>query len=388
MAHRPVGEHDPALVHAGGLGHQLGNSPVNVRFADDGNALFVEQAVGGAGHDMNFILEGVPALDGDGVAAVFFGQGFHGHLQFRHIPQVIVRNIAGHVFPAIGHHLVHFAFFFPPLLHFGVKLRQGDGSQLNIEFFQQLPFVAHGGPEIEGPGADLQNAGVAEYPNHVAHGQEVLHAPLKFGVGQIAVIHIGEGYLEAAQHLAGGEQAALGIAQAHAVGVGPLIPGTPKQHRHVQFLGQPRALVFRAEVGVGDEQAVHLFPLEFFGDFRHPRVVVEQSFLVDIVDVHEIHAHFPKPVGGQLPVFHGGRGGEDGPAGGGEAQLDVCAHEKTLLLYHASFMQYVRNRPGTGTGFRLPLAVFVPGKGKLALGAFGSPLQNDGGFGVHRHRDG
>ena len=76
----------------------------------------------------------------------------------------------------------------------------------------------------------MQDTGVAEHLHHVAHRQKVLHTPLKLRVRQAAVGHVGEGNLEAAQDLAGGEQAALAIAQAGAVGLGALVARAPQQH--------------------------------------------------------------------------------------------------------------------------------------------------------------
>ena len=292
---------------------------MDVGFAHHGDALLVEQAVGGAGHDVDFILQGVPALDGNGIAAVLLRQGLHGHLQFGHVVQIAVLNFAGHVFPAVGNDFLHLGLLGAPLLHFGIQLGQGDGRQLDVELLQQLALVAHGRPEVEGPGADLQNPGVAEHLHHVAHRQKVPDAPFKLGIRQIAVVHVGEGHPEAPQHLARGKQAALAVPQAHAVFVGALVPRAPEQHRHVQLPGQAGALVFRAEIGVGQEQAVHLFPLELLADGGHARVIVEQPLLVDIVDVHKIHAQRPQTVGGQLSVLHGGGGAEDCPAGRGKA---------------------------------------------------------------------
>ena len=315
MAHGPVGEHHPALVHAGGFGDQLGNGPVDVRFADHGNALLVQQAVGRAGHDVDLVLQGVPALDGDGVAAVFLRQGFHGDLQFRHVGQVFILNFTGHVFLAVGNDLGDLGLFRPPLAHFGVQLGQRDGGQLDIELFQQLTLVAHGGPEIEGPGADLQNAGMTEHLDYIAHRQEIPDASFEFGIFQVAVVHVCEGHPEAPQHLAGGKQAALAVAEPHAVCIGPLIPGPPQQHRHVQGLCQTGALIFRAEVGVGQEQAVHLFPLEFFDDLFQPGVVVVQAFFIHIVYIHKVNIHLPQPIRGEFTVFHSSRGAENGPAG-------------------------------------------------------------------------
>ena len=165
-----------------------------------------------------------------------------------------------------------------------------------------------------------------EYPDHIAHRQEVPDAPFKFRISQVAVVHIGEGNPEPAQHLSGGKQAALAVPQAHALFVGPLVPGTPQQHRHIQLLRQPGAFIFRAEIGMGKEQAIHLFLPEFLRDRIHARVVVEQSFVIDVVDVHEIDSQLPQPVCGQLPVLHRRRCAENSPPRWCKTQFDFCCH--------------------------------------------------------------
>ena len=110
------------------------------------------------------------------------------------------------------------------------KFGHGDRRKLDVELLEQLALVAHGRPEVEWTGGHLQDAGVLEGLDHVANGQKVPNAALELGVGQAAVGHVGEGNLEAAQDLAGGEQAALAIAQACAVGLGALVARTPQQY--------------------------------------------------------------------------------------------------------------------------------------------------------------
>ena len=78
MANGPVGEHAAVTAQVGGLDHERGDGAVDVGLADDGDTHLVEDGVGGAGHNAQLVLQGVPALDGAGVAAVLRDQALHG----------------------------------------------------------------------------------------------------------------------------------------------------------------------------------------------------------------------------------------------------------------------------------------------------------------------
>lgn len=156
------------------------------------------------------------------------------------------------------------------------KFGHGDGRKLNIELLEQLALVAHGGPEVERTGRHLQDARVLEGLDHVAHGQKVPDAALELGIGQAAVGHIGKGNLEAAQNLAGGEQAALAIAQAGAVGLGALVARAPQQHRQTELAGKAGANVLGAKVGVAQHDAVDALGAELLDDRLDMAVVKER----------------------------------------------------------------------------------------------------------------
>ena len=215
---------------------------------------------------------------------------------------------------AVVHHLLDIAAVGQRPLHLLLQLRQGNGGQLDVKALQQLALVAHGRPEIKGPRPDLQDADIPKGAHHIAHCQKRRQPLLKGGIFQPAVAQIGERHAEAAQHLAGGKQAALAVPQAHAVLIGALVPGTPQQHRHVQLLGQPGADVLRAEIAVGDEQAVHMGLAEAAAHRRPICLIVEKALRIDACHVHKADAQLLQSLPRQLRIFHRRRRGKDIPA--------------------------------------------------------------------------
>lgn len=149
---------------------------------------------------------------------------------------------------------------------------------------------------------DLQNACVAEGAHHVAHRQEIPQAPLKHRVVQAAVGEIGKGHAKAPQHFSRGEQPALGVPQSGAVGLRPLVQGTPQQHGDVQVFGKAGAQILRAKVAVGQKQPVHPGGPEFLQDLQPVVLVVEQALLVDVVNVHEVDAQLTQTLRDSLPA--------------------------------------------------------------------------------------
>lgn len=51
------------------------------------------------------------------------------------------------------------------------------------------------------------------------------------------------------------------------------------------------------------EQTVNLGSLEFFHNLQAVVFIVEEAFLVDVVNVYKIHAQLPQAVGGEITVF-------------------------------------------------------------------------------------
>ena len=294
---------------------------MDVGLADDGDALVVEERVRRAGHDAELALQGVPALDGRRVAVVLLHQPLHGHREARDVRELLVRDLDVHVLTAVGDGLLHLAALGDGFFDLRRQLRQGDGRELDVELLQQLTLVAHRAPEVEGPGADLENADVAEGLYHVADREEITHAALKHGVGKAAVSQVCKGYAEAPEHLAGGEEAALRVAQARAVGLRTLVQRSPEQHGDVQILGQPGAEVLGAEVAVGKQQPVHARGTEFFHDLQPVVLVVEQALLVDVVYVHKVDAQLPEPLRRQPAVLYRVGRTENAPSGGCKPQF-------------------------------------------------------------------
>ena len=228
MAHGPVGEHAAMTAKIGCLDHERGDGAVDVGFADDRDTHLVEDGVGGAGHNAQLVLQSVPALDGSGVAAVFLDQALHGDGKTGDRGDLVLGDADLKAVGDVGEHGGHGLLVGLGVAHGLDKLGHGDGRKLDVELLEQLALVAHGRPEVEGAGGHLQDAGVLEGLDHVAHGQKVPDAALELGVGQTAIGHVGKGHLEAAQHFAGGEQAALAIAQTGAVGLGALVARAPQ----------------------------------------------------------------------------------------------------------------------------------------------------------------
>ena len=128
-------------------------------------------------------------------------------------------------------------------------------------------------------------------------------AALEHGVGKAAVRQVCKGHAEAPEHLAGGKEAALRVAQARAVWLGALVQRAPEQNRDVQILGQPRAEVLGAEVAVRQKQALDTLRAELL-EYPEPVVLaVKQALLIDVVNVHEVHAQFLQALCRQVPVL-------------------------------------------------------------------------------------
>ena len=144
MAHCPVGE-EAALVLAGrGLDEQRRDRAVDIRFADGGDALLVEQRVRRTGHDAQLVLKRVPALDGDGIAVVFRSQRLHADLERRHVFQLLIAYGDVHARAAVVDRLADaFALRLRTLDRLN-KLGHGDGRELNVELLKQLALIAHG----------------------------------------------------------------------------------------------------------------------------------------------------------------------------------------------------------------------------------------------------
>ncbi|GFI52971.1 hypothetical protein IMSAGC021_01280 [Muribaculaceae bacterium] len=293
MSDSPVRKEAPCAVQRRRLHQQRRDRAVDIRLADNRDPFLVQQGICRAGHDTQFALQLVPALDRNGSAAVFLSQILHCHLQRRHILQFVIFDHDLHIFTAVSDNLFHFRLFFFYSLHLIRQLRHRDRRKLDIEFFKQFPFIAHGGPEIKRPCGNLKDADAAECLYHITYCHKVPYAPLKHRIIQTAVSHVGKGYAEPSEHLARRKQPALGIPEPYAVLVRPFIQRSPEQHRYVQLLCQPCALILRTEVAVGQEQPVDLLRLEFLRYFDPVIIVIEKPLFVDIRDIHKIYAHLP-----------------------------------------------------------------------------------------------
>ena len=203
------------------------------------------------------------------------------------------------------------------------KLGHGDGRKLDVELLEQLALVAHGRPEIERTGGHLQDASVLESLDHVAHGQKVPDTALELGIGQTAVGHVGEGNLEATQDLAGGEQAALAIAQTDAVGLGALVARTPQQHGQAELAGKAGANVLGAKVGVAEHDAVDALGAELLDDRRDMAVVEQQALVVDVVDIHNLDADLAQAISRKAAILDRVRRAKDATARGHKTELDL-----------------------------------------------------------------
>ena len=211
------------------------------------------------------------------------------------------------------------------------KLGHGDGRKLDVELLEQLALVAHGRPEVERTGGHLQNTGVLEGLDHVAHGQKVPDAALELGIGQAAVGHVGEGNLEAAQDLAGGEQAALAVAQAGTIGLGALVARAPQQHGQTELAGKAGADVLGTKVGVAEHDAVDALGAELLDDRRDMAVVEQQALVVDVVDIHNVDANLAQAISRQAAILDCVRRAKDAAARGHKAELDLI-HVRPPLI--------------------------------------------------------
>ena len=331
MAHGPVGEHAAVAAQVGGLDHQRGDGAMDIGLAHDGDTHLVEDSVGGAGHNAQLVLQGVPALDGTGVAAVLLDQALHGDGQSCDRGNLVLGDADLKAVVDVGKHGGHGLLVGLGVAHGLDKLGHGDGRKLNVELLEQLALVAHGRPEVERAGGHLQDAGVLEGLDHVAHGQEVPNAALELGVGQAAVGHIGEGNLEAAKYLAGGEQAALAIAQAGAVGLGALVARTPQQHGQAELAGKAGANVLGAKVGVAQHDAVDALGAELFDDRLDMAVVEQQTLIVDVVDIHDVDADLAQAISRQPAILDRVRRAKDAAARGHKTELDLI-HVRPPLI--------------------------------------------------------
>lgn len=203
------------------------------------------------------------------------------------------------------------------------KLGHGDGRKLDVELLEQLALVAHGRPEVERAGGHLQDAGVLEGLNDVAHGQEVPDAALELGISQAAVGHVGEGDLEAAQDLAGGEQAALAVAQAGAIGLGALVARAPQQHGQTELAGKAGADVLGTKVGVAQHDAVNALGAELLDDRLDMAVVEQQALVVDVVDINDVDADLAQTVSRQTTILDRVRRAKDAAARRHKTELDL-----------------------------------------------------------------
>ena len=323
MADGPVGEHAAVTAKIGGLDHERGDGAVDVGLADDGDTHLVEDGVGGAGHNAQLVLQGVPALDGAGVAAVLLDQALHGDGESSDRGNLVLGNANLKAVGDVGKHGGHGLLVGLGVAHGLDKLGHGDGRKLDVELLEQLALVTHGRPEVERTGGHLQDAGVLEGLDDVAHGQEVPDAALELGIGQAAVGHVGEGYLEAAQDLAGREQAALAVAQAGAVGLGALVARAPQQHRQAELAGKAGADVLGAKVGVAQHDAVDALGAELLDDGLDMAVVEQQALVVDVVDIDDVDTDLAQTVSRQAAILDRVRRAKDTAARRHKTELDL-----------------------------------------------------------------
>ena len=331
MAHGPVGEHAAVTAQVGGFDHQRGDGAVDIGLAYDRNAHLVEDGVGGAGHNAQLVLQSVPALNGTGVAAILLDQALHGDSKTGDRGDLVLGDADLKAVVDVGKHGGHGLLVGLGVAHSLDKLGHGDRRKLDVELLEQLALVAHGRPEVERTGGHLQDAGVLEGLDHVAHGQKVPNAALELGVGQAAVGHVGEGNLETAQDLAGGEQTALAIAQARAVGLGALVARTPQQHGQAELAGKASADVLGTKVGVAEHDTVDALGAELLHDRRDMAVVEQQALVVDVVDIHDVDADLAQAISRQAAILDCVRRAKDAAARGHKAELDLI-HVRPPLI--------------------------------------------------------
>ena len=331
MAHGPVGEHAAVTAQVGGLDHQRGDGAVDIGLAYDRNAHLVEDGVGGAGHNAQLVLQSVPALNGTGVAAILLDQALHGDGKTGDRGDLVLGDADLKAVVDVGKHGGHGLLVGLGVAHSLDKFGHGDRRKLDVELLEQLALVAHGRPEVEWTGGHLQDAGVLEGLDHVANGQKVPNAALELGVGQAAVGHVGEGNLEAAQDLAGGEQTALAIAQARAVGLGALVARAPQQHGQAELAGKASANVLGAKVGVAQHNAIDALGAEFLDDRLNVAVVEQQALVIDVVDIHDVDADLAQAISRQAAILDCVRRAKDTAARGHKAELDLV-HVRPPLI--------------------------------------------------------
>lgn len=179
-------------------------------------AFIKEQGVCTAGHNAKFILKGVPTLNNSGVATVFLCHRFDRNFHSGYIVKLVLGDVDVHIHSHISDAGFDLRFFLFCLVDVLNQFGHRNGRKLDVEFLKQLTFVAHRAPEVKRTGRDLKDAGMTEGADDITDGKEVLDSPLKFGIGQVAVGHVGERYAETAENLTSREQAALGISQADA----------------------------------------------------------------------------------------------------------------------------------------------------------------------------
>ena len=333
MANRPVSKEYGMLVHTGSLNQQRSDRTVDIGLTNDREAFIKEQGVCTAGHNAKFILKGVPTLNNSGVATVFLCHRFDRNFHSGYIVKLVLGDVDVHIHSHISDAGFDLRFFLFCLVDVLNQFGHRNGRKLDVEFLKQLTFVAHRAPEVKRTGRDLKDAGMTEGADDIADGKEVLDSPLKFGIGQVAVGHVGERYAETAENLTSREQAALGISQADAgFGIGTFIAGTPEQNRKIHFLGQSCDLVLGAEVSVREEDTVNLLGFEFFHNCGQIVVIVEKPFFIDIGDVNKIHAQFAQTICGQIAVFNSCRRGKDTASGRCITDFDFCRSHKNSFL--------------------------------------------------------
>ena len=308
---------------------------MDVRLARDGRALLVQDRVRGTGHDAQLVLELVPALDAAGRAVILPEHAAHRHGHGGNGAYLLVRAVLLEVLRDPGKLLLHIGgpvalVLCKCCLHAAGELGQGHRHALDAETLEELAFVAHRGIELIGTRSDLEDPGRAEGFHDIADGNEVAQPPFEDRIVHPAVRHVREGHLEAAQYLAGRKEPALGVAQAGAVSLGALIERSPQKDGLAKVLGKAGADELGAEVAVGKEQAIDSCILELLQDLETVVLIVEQAFLIDIVDIDELHAELTQLVGDDLAVLPCIGRTEDASAGRCIAKNDLV-HEAPLL---------------------------------------------------------
>ena len=263
---------------------------MDIGLTDNRNSLFVQKGVCCARHNADLTLQGVPALDRDGIAGVFCSQIFHRNLQSCYIFQLFQFDLYTHIGVAVCNDFFYLAALCFYFFHLRSQFRKRNRGKLDVKFFQQLALVAHGGPEIERTRSDLKDSGVAEGIYHITYSKEILDAALKFRIGQTTVRHIGERNTKTAQHFSGCKQAALAVAETHTVFIRSLIARSPEEYRKPHFLCQSCTDIFRSEVSVREENSLYVFTAEFLLDFLTVRLIVKQTLLIDVCDIDKFNA--------------------------------------------------------------------------------------------------